>query len=100
MAKNQHEGTFRRQLTWSPEKSPEKTSVSTTGTAGAVYFRAAVGKEIEQTENGFRVDGNLTIRVSGGNAPVLRKQGEQVEVLVPLHSKAGEPVVVTQEIDW
>ncbi|WP_437192115.1 family 16 glycoside hydrolase [Planctomicrobium sp. SH527] len=94
VAKNQQEGAFRRQLTWIPDKG------AISETAGAVYFRAAVGTDIEQIENGFKVDKSLTIRVSGGDQPILRKQGDRVEVLVPLQSTAGGAVVVSQEIDW
>ncbi|SFH69537.1 family 16 glycoside hydrolase [Planctomicrobium piriforme] len=81
-----HEGTINRVLTFQPQKSTEP-----------VYFRAAVGSKIEPVADGYLVNDALTMKITGGDKPLLRKSGDQMELLVPIPQ---QPTTLTQEISW
>jgi hypothetical protein len=91
VAKNSHEGTFRREF-----------SLKLDAGASDVYFRAALGDKIEAVSDGYQVDGTLTVRIKGGGTPFIRSSEGRQELLVPVIPKPGakgEPSLV-QEIDW
>ena len=52
------------------------------------HFRAAAGKEVEATESGYRID-RLRLVLPGARKGVIR-EGEPMELLVPLALPAGE----------
>ena len=79
-------GTFRRELTVSPIEGADQ--------AGKVYFRAAVG-DIEETEDGFVVNGSIRIQIQSDGEPFLRSVDGKKEVLVPVK---GTKII--QTIDW
>lgn len=88
VAKNSREGTFRRVLTVTAEQPVEN-----------LYFRAAVGRTIEQTPAGYLVNDALVVRVSGGGEPVVRDRDGNKELLVPVHFENGR-ATLTQELLW
>ncbi len=61
------------------------------------YFRAAVGAKIEKLDNGYLIDGAMTMRVKGGGEPFIRESNGKQELLVPI---AAGPTQITQEILW
>lgn len=64
-----------------------------------LYFRAAIGNNIEDLGDGwYRVDNALRIHVSIAN-PTLRQSNNRWELLVPVVSTGG-PVEVLQKIVW
>jgi mono/diheme cytochrome c family protein len=88
VARNEHEGAFRRRLT-----------IRSDGNADTIYFRAAVGDSIERVSDGeFLVDGVLRIGISDLNA-VLRNSAGRNELLVPVDPGQG-PVEIVQTIEW
>jgi cytochrome c2 len=67
---------------------------------GVWYFRAAAAGKLEKTaDDTFLVDGVWTLRIAGGEMPVLRESGGRRELLVPVTLR-GEPVSLTLEYAW
>jgi cytochrome c2 len=66
-----------------------------------LYFRAATGEKIAAGNDGwFTIDGTLRMRLEAGAAkPVVRKQGNQMELLMPVKFEGGQAKVV-QEFAW
>ncbi len=71
------------------------------GSGGAAwYFRAAVGDAIEAVpENGYRIDNLWVLKITCGDAPILRDSQGKKELLVPL-KLTGQPVAVTLHYEW
>jgi cytochrome c2 len=77
-------------------------TVTLTGPKSEVpwYFRAAVAEKLEGTApDAYQIDGVWTLRITGGNAPIVRESSGQRELLVPV-SLGGEPVGVKLEYVW
>ena len=69
---------------------------------GTLWYRAAVAAAIESQKNGtFVVDKilNISIQQDGGQQPVLRKRGNQTELLVPVHWD-GDKAVIVHRYAW
>lgn len=66
-----------------------------------LWFRAATGARIERVEQGFRVDGALTLRfeVPGQAQPIIRQSSGKQELLVPVQVNGVEARLV-EEIVW
>ena len=76
-----------------------RLQITTPERVDGLYFRAAQGRQIEALpDGGYRVDGALTVRLSGGGAPFLRTSAGSRELLVPLDG-AG-PTEIVQELHW
>jgi mono/diheme cytochrome c family protein len=83
--------SFDRQL----KVIPLGNSASTNSASGTLYFRAAVGKSIQHTDDGaFALGDGTIVRVSG--EPILRNIDGTMEVIVPV---AGA-VTIKQSIIW
>ena len=64
-----------------------------------LYLRAAVGSEIKPLDGGwYEVDGQLRVRVAGGQATVRTSGGKQ-ELVVRAEFN-GKQAKLTQEYDW
>ena len=50
-----------------------------------LYMRLAVGKLTQRERGSWRLNDAMTLTVSGGGEPFTRGQGEQQELLVPVH---------------
>ncbi len=66
-----------------------------------LYFRGAAADKIATRNDGwFTIDGTLQMRLeAGGSKPVVRKQGNQMELVVPVKFESGQAKVV-QEFAW
>ncbi len=66
-----------------------------------LYFRAAAADKITAGNDGwFMIDGTLRMRLeASGSKPVVRKQGNQMELIVPVKFESGQAKVV-QEFAW
>jgi mono/diheme cytochrome c family protein len=63
----------------------QRTLTVTGGDAGEMlHFRAARGKIANDKQGLFNIDGTWTLKVSGGEAPILRESNGQQELLVPV----------------
>jgi len=85
--RSEEEGTFVRHLSIASNKAAEN-----------VYFRAAVGKSIEETGDGFLIDDAIRIQLSVEGA-FIRELNGQKELLIPVDLKDGE-LSFTQKISW
>ena len=68
----------------------------------ALWYRAAAAPTIEVQKNGtFVIDKilNISIQQVGGQKPVLRKRGNQTELLVPVHWD-GDKAVIVHRYAW
>jgi mono/diheme cytochrome c family protein len=68
----------------------------------ALWYRAAAAPAIELQKNGtFVIDKilNVSIQQVGGQKPVLRKRGNQTELLVPVHWD-GDKAVIVHRYAW
>lgn len=74
-------------------------TLTSTGAASPVYFRAALGQKIVPHDSGFRIDGSLTIEVQGGGTPFTREIEGHQELLVPVPFFQGTSTIV-QKIVW
>ncbi len=64
------------------------------------YFRATVADAIEAgADRTFRIDNLWTLRVTGGEAPIVRDSRGKKELLLPLQL-TGQPVTVTLDYEW
>lgn len=70
-------------------------TISITGTRDdQIYYRAAAAGKIEKlSESEFRIDGFWTMRLSGGDAPILRQSGNQWELLIPVKLSGGKALL-------
>jgi mono/diheme cytochrome c family protein len=65
-----------------------------------LYFRAAAGNIAAANDGWYTVDSALRVRVeAAGSKPILRKQGNQSELIVPVKFEGGQAKVV-QEFAW
>ena len=66
-----------------------------------LYFRAAAADKIAAAGDGWvTIDGTLRMRLeAGAGKPVVRKQGNQMELIVPVKFEGGQAKVV-QEFAW
>lgn len=78
---------FRRTVTVHAEKSAEH-----------LFFRAAVGKQIKETDGTFAVDETLKLKFPGSK-PIIRSSDNQTELLVPLTFSGNEAKFV-EEMTW
>ena len=68
----------------------------------ALWYRAAAAPTIEPQKNGTFVVNkmlNVSIQQVGGQKPVLRKRGNQTELLVPVHWD-GDKAVIVHRYAW
>lgn len=63
-----------------------------------LFFRAAVGKKIKETDGVFAVDETLKLKFPGAK-PIIRGSGENAELLVPLKF-TGSDAKLVEEITW
>ena len=78
----------------------ERTVTLTGQGADSLYYRAAVANKIEKiTDNEFRMDGFWTMKLTGGESPILRQSGNQWELLVPVKLVDGK-ATVRQSYVW
>jgi mono/diheme cytochrome c family protein len=82
--------SIRRTLTLSAEQ-----------TVDHLWFRAAVADKIEPAgeKGAYRINGELTMKFDSGAAPLIRKSGGKMELLVPVHFQDGKARIV-QEFVW
>ncbi|MEW4488046.1 family 16 glycoside hydrolase [Thalassoglobus sp. JC818] len=64
-----------------------------------LYFRAAVGREIQQVGDGFQIDQSMIIQLQSSEKPFIRTIGNTSELLVPIQTGPGESTIV-QRIFW
>jgi mono/diheme cytochrome c family protein len=65
-----------------------------------LYFRAAVGKKIVATGDGwYQVDGEWKLRISTDSTPILRESAGKTELIVPVKLEAGKGRIV-EEYVW
>lgn len=76
-------------------------TLSSSTTQQNLFYRAAVGGKITATDDGwFTIDGDWKTRVdSPGGKPILRKSGNNMELLVPVELR-GKKTTITQEFSW
>lgn len=75
-------------------------TVSGPSSTGVWYFRAAVADSIEVApENGYRIDNLWVMKVTGGEAPIIRDSRGKKELLVPV-KLAGPPVKISLRYEW
>ena len=73
--------------------------LSSTSTADNLYFRAAVGKKIEATGDGwYKIDG-MKMKIESAATPQIREIGGKSELIVPVSFKDGQAQIV-QEFVW
>ena len=77
---------FRRTLTFTAPSAPEP-----------FHFRVAAGEEISGEGGQWKID-RLTLRLEPGREPLVR-EGEPVELLLPIALSEGE-TVITLEYQW
>jgi mono/diheme cytochrome c family protein len=58
-----------------------------------VYFRVAAGRIAPGRGNTWRLDGTLTIRVSGGGKAFTRGRGDRQELLIPVRFASGSQLL-------
>jgi mono/diheme cytochrome c family protein len=63
-----------------------------------LFFRAAVGKQIKETDGTFVIDDNLKLKFTGAK-PIIRNSGDQTELLVPLIF-AGKEAKFSEDFIW
>ncbi|MBI1903928.1 MAG: c-type cytochrome [Planctomycetia bacterium] len=66
---------------------------------GALYYRAAVHSKIETVDGWYVVGDAVRMRFEGGGKPIVRKQGDNQELLLPIDLAAGETKFV-HEYRW
>lgn len=73
----------------------------TTGSRDGFYLRAAVGDRIEtKAEDTFVVDKKVTIKLIGGGQPIVRRQGEKNELLVPVTVDENGAASLEEILTW
>ena len=66
----------------------------------SIFYRAASAEKIEKLSDAeYRIDGFWTMKVNGGEAPILRQSGNQWEVLVPVKLIDGK-ATLQQSYAW
>ena len=78
----------------SPVETAGKTGLRRTLTLtgplpDGLYFRVAAGRIMPGRENTWRLDGALTIRVTGGGKAFTRGTGDRRELLIPMRFALG-----------
>ena len=70
-------------------------------TIAPLYFRAAIGQQIQSKADGFVIDNRLTLRfqLPPGITPMVRKSGSNSELLIPI-TTTGHDVTFTEELTW
>ena len=69
-------------------------------TTESLYYRAAAAGKIEKLANDeYRIDGFWTMKLSGGEPPILRQVGGQSELLVPVKLMNGS-ATIKQSYVW
>ena len=69
-------------------------------TAEKLWFRAAVGSKIEAKNDGYLVDGKMTLRFTfTGGKPVIRQSNGRAELLVPVEF-SGKAAKIVETIIW
>ncbi len=64
------------------------------------YFRAAAADAIEAVpEGGYRIDNLWLLKVTGGDAPIIRDSRGKKELLIPM-KLTGQPVAVSLGYGW
>jgi len=80
--------------------SLERTLTITGTTADPIYYRAALAGKIERvSDTEFRIDGFLTIKLTGAEGVIVRQAGNQTELLVPVKLVGGK-LVLKQSYVW
>ncbi|MFO1044568.1 MAG: c-type cytochrome [Planctomycetaceae bacterium] len=80
--------------------SLERTLTITGTTADPIYYRAALAGKIEKvSDTEFRIDGFLTIKLTGAEGVIVRQAGNQTELLVPVKLVGGK-LVFKQSYVW
>ena len=65
-----------------------------------LYYRAAAAAKIEKlSDSEFRIDGFWTMKITGGETPILRQSGNQSELLVPIKLNEGK-ATLKQSYAW
>ncbi|MBS0203578.1 MAG: cytochrome c1 [Planctomycetes bacterium] len=78
----------------------ERTISLSGSSADPLFYRAAVAGKIEKiSDTEYRMDGFWTMKLSGGESPVLRQAGNQWELLVPVKLVNGK-ATLTQTYVW
>lgn len=81
--------SFRRVLTLMSKAADE-----------GLWFRAAVGNKIEAVGKGwYRIDGEWKMRLEASDRAEVRRSAGKMELLVPVHFRAGQARIV-QEFLW
>lgn len=75
-----------------------RRTLTFTGTNdGSLYHRIAVASKIEKVSEGeYRVDGFLTMKLTGAETATLRQTGDKWELLVPVNGSSK----ITQDYIW
>jgi hypothetical protein len=75
-----------------------RRTLTLSGSADHVYFRAAVGTKIAALGGGaFQIDG-WKLKVTGGGEPTVRQSGGKAELLVPVKLADGKGEFVTEMV--
>lgn len=76
-------------------------TLSFSGTsAESLFYRAAVAAKIEKvSDTEYRMDGFWSMKLTGGDAPVLRQVGNQSELLIPVKLVNGK-ATLKQTYAW
>lgn len=65
-----------------------------------LYYRAAAAAKIEKlSDSEFRMDGFWTMKITGGETPIVRQSGNQSELLVPIKLNDGK-ATLKQSYAW
>ncbi len=76
-------------------------SIALSGTSSeSLYYRAAAAGKIEKlSDSDFRIDGFWTMKLTGGDVPILRQSANQWELLVPIKLVDGK-ATLKQSYAW
>ncbi len=65
-----------------------------------VWFRALVADQIESTESeAFKINNRWTMKVAAAGKPLIRRQADVCELLIPVQFRAGE-AAIELTYDW
>ena len=78
----------------------ERTLSFSGASAESLFYRAAVAGKIEKvSDTEYRMDGFWSMKLTGGDAPILRQVGNQWELLVPVKLVNGK-ATLKQTYAW